>query len=341
MRILVVDDDEFILRFFSRALVSFGHSTECVSNGKDAIKTFEQNEFDAVFLDINLPDIDGINVLSLLKRIKDDVIVIMITGINDIDYIRNAMRLGAFDYIIKPINIEDIEILLKRVQDKIFYNKLKREYQQLLEKRVKEATEKLRKLFLDAIFALIKVLEAKEPFHREHSIKVQKIAIEIGKKIGLSSVEISNLSISSLLHDIGKVGIPDGILLKNGSLTKKEFSVIKKHPVIGKEITETFIEEKIIPESILHHHEHFDGSGYPDKLKGENIPLFSRIILIADAIDAMSSNRPYRNKLSLKKITNELKEGAGKQFDPYILKNISDIIERIHFEYYEKENPHM
>ncbi len=335
MKILIVDDDVYILNFLSRAVSSFGHNYENAKTGKEAIERFRKGNFDLVFLDINLPDTDGITILSEFKRIKEDTIVIMITGIKDIDYIRNAMRLGAFDYVNKPINLTDIEILLKRVQDKLLYILLKKEYQKTLEEKIKEATERLRQLFIDSTYALVKALEAKDSFHKMHSLKVKHISIEIAKELGLSQDEISNISVTALLHDIGKVGIPDKILLKNCSLSKNEFSIIMKHPVIGKEITETFIENKDIVMGILHHHEHWDGSGYPDKLKKEKIPLFSRIILYADAIDAMSSNRPYRKKLSIKKIIEELKNNKEKQFDPGLFYIVLKILEKF---YYEKKD---
>ncbi len=338
MRILVVDDDEFILSFLSKALVSLGHSCEKVSCGNEALEIFKRENFDLVFLDINLPDIDGISLISKFKIINEESVIVMVTGINDIDYIRNAMRLGAFDYVIKPVNLEDIEILLRRVQDRILYIKLKKEYQILLEEKVKETTEKLKKLFVDSIFALVKTLEAKDSYHKEHSLKVRNISVEIGKMLNLKDEDISNISVAALLHDIGKIGIPDRILLKNGVLTKNEFSVIKKHPVIGKEITETFIENKDIIYGILHHHEHWNGSGYPDRLKGNEIPFFSRIILYADAIDAMSSRRPYRYKLSVKKIMQELKDCSGRQFDPEMLPVILKVIEKI---FYEKKDTNL
>lgn len=335
MKILIVDDDDFILNFLSKAVSSFGHSFEKASCGKEALRIFSNSKFELVFLDINLPDIDGVTLLSKFKQLDEEIIIVMITGINDIDYIRNVMRLGAFDYVLKPINLEDIEILLRRVQDKLLYIKLKKECQEILEKRIKESTEKLKKLFLDSIYALVKTLEAKDSYHKEHSLKVKNISVEIARNLNVSDEFITNISIAALLHDIGKIGIPDSILLKNETLSRKELSIIKKHPVIGKEITETFIENKDIIYGILHHHEHWDGSGYPDRLKGEKIPLFSRIILYADAIDAMSSRRPYRNKLSFKKLMQELKIYSGKQFDPELLPLVLKVVENI---FYEKKD---
>ena len=197
-----------------------------------------------------------------------------------------------------------------------------------LARRSFELYTKMRKVYLDTIRALAAAIDAKDPYTKGHSERVAETSVALAQELNLTDKDIENIEYTALLHDIGKIGITDNILGKNSSLTDKEFDKIKEHPVMGAKIIEPVDFLKNSYEAIYHHHEKYDGKGYPDGLKEKDIPLLSRIIAVADAYDAMGSDRPYRKKLSKDKILKELKDQAGKQFDPEIVKVLISVLDR-------------
>jgi len=198
----------------------------------------------------------------------------------------------------------------------------------LLARRSFELYTKMRKVYLDTIRALAAAIDAKDPYTKGHSERVAETSVALAQELNLPGREIENIEYTALLHDIGKIGIADNILGKNSSLTDKEFDKIKEHPVMGAKIIEPVDFLKNSYEAIYHHHEKYNGAGYPDGLKEKDIPLSARIIAVADAYDAMGSDRPYRKKLSKDKILNELKDQSGKQFDPEIVKALISVLDR-------------
>lgn len=198
----------------------------------------------------------------------------------------------------------------------------------LLARRSFELYTKMRKVYLDTIRALAAAIDAKDPYTKGHSERVAETSVALAQELNLSDKDIENIEYTALLHDIGKIGIADNILGKKSSLTDKEFDKIKEHTVMGAKIIEPVDFLKDSYEAIYHHHEKYNGAGYPDGLKEKDIPLSARIIAVADAYDAMGSDRPYRKKLSKDKILNELKDQSGKQFDPEIVKALISVLDR-------------
>jgi putative nucleotidyltransferase with HDIG domain len=198
----------------------------------------------------------------------------------------------------------------------------------LLARRSFELYTKMRKVYLDTIRALAAAIDAKDPYTKGHSERVAETSVVLAQELNLSDKDIENIEYTALLHDIGKIGISDNILGKNGSLTNKEFDKIKEHTVMGAKIIEPVDFLKNSYKAIYHHHERYNGKGYPDGIKSEDIPILARIIAVADAYDAMGSDRPYRKKLSHKKILRELKEQSGKQFDPEVVKALISVLDR-------------
>ena len=198
----------------------------------------------------------------------------------------------------------------------------------LLARRSFELYTKMRKMYLDTIRALAAAIDAKDPYTKGHSERVAEMSVALTIELNLPGRDIENIEYAALLHDIGKIGIADNILGKNSSLTDKEFDKIKEHPVMGAKIIEPVDFLKNSYEAVYHHHEKYNGTGYPDGLKEKDIPLSARIIAVADAYDAMGSDRPYRKKLSKDKILNELKDQSGKQFDPEIVKALISVIDK-------------
>jgi len=198
----------------------------------------------------------------------------------------------------------------------------------ILARRSFELYTKMRKMYLETIRALAAAIDAKDPYTKGHSERVAETSVALAQELNLTDKDIENIEYTALLHDIGKIGIADNILGKNSSLTDKEFDKIKEHPVIGAEIIEPVDFLKNSYEAIYHHHEKYNGKGYPDGLKEKDIPLLSRIIAVADAYDAMGSDRPYRKKLNKVKILKELKDQSGKQFDPEVVKALISVLDR-------------
>ncbi|HDZ61843.1 MAG TPA: HD domain-containing protein, partial [Nitrospirae bacterium] len=265
-----------------------------------------------------------------------DTQVILLTAYASIDSAKSAVRLGALDYLTKPFDKDDVIEVVRRGLDKKRENdnlKIEREHllfrNRDLEEEVNIAREKVMMGYEGTIQALIKTIDAKDHYTYDHSENVSKLSASIGAVMGLTKDAIGKLEHAAAIHDIGKIGIEENILNKEGSLTPDEYADMKQHPEIGLSIVKSVPFLKDAFPVILHHHERFDGSGYPAGLKGTDIPLNARIVIVADAVDAMMHARPYRNSLPREKVLRELTENSGTQFDPKIV----DIIlqEKLYF----------
>jgi len=260
-----------------------------------------------------------------------NMMVIVVTSFPDIDLAVEAMRLGAYDFIIKPA---DLNLMILSVKKALEKKRLEEEilvYRSHLERLVEERTAKLqqayrilKKAHLDSVKVLAEAIDAKDPYTRGHSDRVTRMSLKIAFQFGFTEDRLESLEYGALLHDIGKIGIKDEVLQKPGALNSEEYQYIQEHPLIGVKIVEgiDFFKDKI--PMIRHHHEHFDGSGYPDGLVGEAIPLEARIIAIPDAFDAMTSARPHRGMMPLQDVLMELEKCKGTQFDPGVLKIFLD-----------------
>jgi putative two-component system response regulator len=254
------------------------------------------------------------------------MMVIIMTSYPEIDLAVEAMRLGAFDFIIKPIELDLVVLSVKKALERKKLEEEVEAYHHHLEKLVSERTAKLQEAYhilkrvhLDSVKVLIGAIDAKDPYTRGHSDRVRKMSMSMGMKLGFNEMRLESLEYGALLHDIGKIGIKDEVLQKQGSLSPEEYQNMQEHPLIGVKIVEgiDFFKDKMT--MIRHHHEHFDGSGYPDGLGGEAIPLEARIIAIADAFDAMTSKRPHSGGMAIMDVIGELEKNKAKIFDPHIL----------------------
>ncbi|MBM4349255.1 MAG: response regulator [Deltaproteobacteria bacterium] len=325
-RILVVDDEEVICNVLERRLTREGYSCTTANNGKEALNHFYKNSFSLIISDIKMPEMTGVELLQKVKAIDPKMKMIMVTAYPEIDLAVNAMRLGADDFIIKPA---DLDLIVMSVKKALESKRLEEEieaYHNRLEELVEERTAKLqqsyrtlKKAHLDSVKVLAEAIDAKDPYTRGHSDRVKRMSLAIAKKMGFSEERLENLEYGALLHDIGKIGIKDEVLQKQGPLSNEEYQYIREHPLIGVKIVEgvEFFKDKI--PMIRHHHEHYDGRGYPDGLAGEAIPLEARIISLPDAFDAMTSARPHRGVMPLQNVLAELEKCRGRQFDPKML----------------------
>ncbi|MCX8116690.1 MAG: response regulator [Desulfobacterota bacterium] len=325
-RILIVDDEEVICNVLERRLIKEGYLCVTAHNGKEALSRFYKENFSLIISDIKMPEMNGIELLQKVKAIDPKMKMIMVTAYPEIDLAVNAMKLGAYDFIIKPA---DLDLIVMSVRKALESKRLEEEieaYQNRLEELVEERTLKLqqayrtlKKAHLDSVKVLAEAIDAKDPYTRGHSDRVKRMSLAIARHLGFSEVRLEALEYGALLHDIGKIGIKDEVLQKQGPLTEEEYEYIREHPLIGVKIVEgvEFFKDKI--PMIRHHHEFYDGSGYPDGLRGEEIPLEARIISLPDAFDAMTSVRPHRGVMPLQDVLAELERWKGKQFDPLVL----------------------
>lgn len=324
---LIVDDERNIRELLAWILAREGFKCRTAENGAQALRLLRSEEFDLLITDVLMPMVDGIQLIEEALKLQPDIAILVITALRELDVAVKALKIGAFDYILKPFKPDYISFSVRRALD-IRRTKLENiEYQRNLKRMVEERTNQLRKLFFKSITSLAQALEARDKWTRGHSKRVAEISVKIGKEMGLSREDLEQLNLAGQLHDIGKIGIPDEILRKPGPLTPEEFCVVKEHPEIGYRILEPLFEERLelergsdinVLEVILHHHERFDGTGYPHGLEGKEIPLGSRILLIADAYEAMTSDRPYRKALPFKEAIEEIRRNSGTQFDPQI-----------------------
>ncbi|MBI4283709.1 MAG: response regulator [Chloroflexi bacterium] len=317
--ILVVDDEEAIRRLLQRTLSREGYLCEEAPDAWQAIEELHRNAFDLVLLDIKMPGKTGVELLPEIKASYPDTAVIMVTATAEIDVAIQCMKQGAYDFVTKPFNLDDVLLNVRRALEKRRLELEVREYRQHLEEKVAEQAEKIRASFLNAIRALAYALEAKDSYTSGHSQRVAEISSTIASELGLSEEDIDKVVLAGLVHDIGKIGVKESILNKPGRLTNDELQQVQQHPEIGEHILSPVAGNEDILQFIRNHHAHFDGTGYPDRLKGLHIPLGTRILAVADAYEAMTSERPYRKAMSDEAACAELERGKETQFDPEVV----------------------
>ncbi len=325
-RILIVDDEELICRLLAQRLTSEGYACVTANNGREALSHFYKDTFSLIISDIRMPEMDGIELLKRVKDLNPNMMVIMVTAYPELDMAVEAMRLGAYDFIIKPADLDLILLSVRKALEKRRLEEELEAYHKNLERLVEERTAGLRQAYrvlkkahLDSVKVLAEAIDAKDPYTRGHSDRVRRMSLKIAGHLGFSEERLESLEYGALLHDIGKIGIKDEVLQKPGALNPGEYQYIQEHTLIGVKIVEgiDFFKDKI--PMIRCHHEYFDGSGYPDGLAGETIPLEARIITVPDAFDAMASLRPHRRAMPLEEVLMELEKGRAKQFDPKVL----------------------
>lgn len=308
--ILVVDDEQGVLDSFSEVFSNEGYQVTKAKNWSEARRHIKTQQYNIIIADVKLPDVGCQEMIDDIKEENKYAYIITSAGFTDIDTAMKSLQHGAHDYMSKPFDPSDIVTTMRKIVDK---QRLQADNLQLF----------------DTIKVLALALDARDHYTHGHSRQVTEYAVDIAREMGLSFKEIDIIRDASILHDIGKIGITDAILLKPGRLTEEEYAEIKKHPVIGKKILEPVncLADKI--PLIYHHHERIDGQGYPEGLKGDDIPLGARILSVADAYQAMTSDRPYRKALPALIAIEELKRFKGRQFDPNIVDAFLRVLKRM------------
>lgn len=334
-RILIVDDEEANVRLIEKILSLGGyHNYYSTTDSTKAVELYKQQQPHLILLDLNMPQFDGFDVmhqLTITESSDNFPSILVLTAQTDRDTRIRALNSGAKDYVHKPFDRVE---LLSRIRNHLEVKRLHETIQQqnnFLEDKVAERTHELQKTRLEVIHRLGLAAEYRDSETGFHIIRMSKISAELAKAVGLSDAECELILNSSPMHDIGKLGIPDSVLLKPGKLDAAEWEIMKAHTIIGAEIlsggdSELLIQAKLIA---MTHHERWDGSGYPKGLKGEEIPLVGRIVALADVFDALTSERPYKEAWSVTEAKNYILEMSGKQFDPKLVEIFFSILPKI------------
>ena len=322
-KILAVDDEEGIIDSLSIFLKRSGYNFTGVTDPLEAIEKVKTEHFDMLILDFIMTPLHGDQVVEEIRKFNKELYILLLTGHKDLaPPLETIRRLDIQGYCEKSDKFDQLLLLIESgIKSIAQMNEIKN-----INSQLSETYEKLEQAYLESIQTLRYTVEAKDPYTRGHSDRVAEYSVLIGKHLGLSDADLKTLQIGGLFHDIGKIGVPDAILRKESKLTDDEYSEIKNHPSIGAHILSTAtIFQDIIP-IVKHHHEKYDGNGYPGRLKGEEIPYFARIAAIADTFDAMTSKRTYRDALPLDVVIAEFERCKGTQFDPALDDVFLDIL---------------
>ena len=322
-RIIAVDDEEGIVDSLSIFLKRSGYNFTGVTNPQEAIRLVKEEHFDLMVLDFIMTPFHGDQVVEEIRKFNKDLYILLLTGHKDLaPPLETIRRLDIQGYCEKSDKFDQLLLLIESGVKAISQMQEIKAINQKLTATYAE----IEKAYLESIETLRYTVEAKDTYTRGHSDRVSEYSYLIGKYLGLSEDDLKKLKLGGLFHDIGKIGVPDSILLKTDKLTDDEYSEVKNHPSIGAHILSNATMFKDIIPIVKHHHERFDGRGYPSKLAGEDIPYLARITAVADTFDAMTSKRAYRDPLSLDIVKSEFENNKGTQFDPHIADIFLDIL---------------
>ncbi|MBR5116180.1 MAG: response regulator [Lachnospiraceae bacterium] len=321
--VIVVDDDEANLRIAGFILSKANMRVTAMKSGEALLDFIRDNDVpDLILLDIKMHGMDGFETLTELRQMEKgkDIPVIFLTADETDGTEEKGLSLGAMDFIKKPFIPE---VLTIRVRHMINLD----HFQKDLANEVEKKTRENKKLFLHVVSSLAAAIDAKDTYTNGHSSRVAQYAQEIAMRAGIPDEQLENIYMTGLLHDVGKIGVPDAVINKPAKLTDEEYEIIRNHPVLGARILGNIKEMPLLQSGARWHHERYDGKGYPDGLAGEDIPETARIIAVADSYDAMTSYRSYRNPLPQGIVKDEIEKGMGTQFDPAYAKIMLEMIE--------------
>jgi response regulator RpfG family c-di-GMP phosphodiesterase len=317
--VTVVEDEPLALDVIVRAASAWRFHCQTANTAEQALSLLEQRLTPIVLTDLRMPGRGGVWLVREIQKRWPEVSVIVLTAGHDYDAVSECLSAGAHQYFLKPIKLDELRHALESTM-RYYRNQREHDHhRRKLEDVVQKQTQRIRRTFLSAIDSLIRTLEARDSYTSGHSWRVRRYALGLAAQLKLPARMRKHLSLAAKLHDIGKVGLPEGILNKPGPLTAEEYDRVKEHPVIGERILTPIIRSRGVLEIIRGHHERFDGGGYPDGLAGEQIPFLARVLSVADCYDALTSSRAYREKRSPEQALEVIAAGAGTQFDPAIV----------------------
>jgi putative nucleotidyltransferase with HDIG domain len=317
-RLLVVDDEPAVCRVTAQRLERQGYNVTMATDATGALDLLAQKGFALALVDMRMPEKDGLWLLKQVWRYHPGVCVIMLTAVADVHTAVDCLRQGATDYLLKPVPGDVLTLTVERaLRERRMKLELER-YQKHLEEKVEEQARRIRQLYLGSVRSLAISLEAKDHYTRGHSERVAEFAVRLAQHLGLSKADTGLVDLAGLLHDIGKIGVREEVLNKPGRLTSEEFEHVKQHAALGAQILEPIAEDPRLVKAVLHHHENWDGTGYPHGLAGEAIPLLAQILKVTDVYEALTSNRPYRPARSPEEAHRIMEEEIGTVLPPEV-----------------------
>jgi len=315
---LVVDDEPGVRSFLIRMLQTQGFQCFEAGSGREALRVLERiGEPPLIVTDMRMPEMDGISFLEVVRDRYPDTSVIMLSGVSETTTAVDCLHRGASDFLLKPVSMSELQARVARALEKRALVLQNRFYQENLERQVHEQAVRIQELFLQGVQMLARALEAKDAYTRGHSIRVSRYAVATASRMGFAGLSLDGIRLGGELHDIGKIGTREAVLHKPGTLTEEEFRQITEHPLLGERMLSPLAQESPdVLRIVRSHHERLDGRGFPDGLRGERIPIEARIVAVADAFDAMTTRRPYRDSRPPADALAELRRVAGSQLDP-------------------------
>ena len=335
VRVLVVDDEESIRSPIRRYLQQHGYDVSTAATGEEALRTLQRQPAACVLLDVYLPDVSGVELVPRMLAAEPATAILMLTAANDATTATLCMQRGAMDYLTKPV---DLPVLGRAIQRALAACLSRRETQQsnrMLQEEVAARSAELRaeranleRISIATLEALVNALEAKDPYLRGHSARVADLSAMVAAEIGADDEEIERVRTAGRLHDIGKIGIREDILNKQGPLTDEEYEHVKRHVVVGSQILSPLVHLSHIIEYVRGHHERWDGFGYPDRLAGTDIPFGARVIGAVEIYDALTTSRPYQEKMAAHFAVERLRDLIGTMLDPDVYRALETVVGR-------------
>jgi len=327
--VTVVDDEPFAQDILMRAAGSWKFRCQAASSAEQALALLEKNLTPIVVTDLRMPGQGGLWLIRQIRQRWPEVGIIVLTAGQDSEATTECLEAGAHHYFFKPIKLDEFRHVLETTWRTTREQRLNREYRRALEAAVQHQTQRVRRTFLSAMTSLARTIEERDPYTAGHSRRVRYYALQLAQAAGLERQQQRWLGLAAHLHDIGKVAIPDAILHKPAALTKEELAIVQQHTITGERILAPVIRNRAILGAIRSHHERLDGTGYPDRLRGSQIPLLARFIAIPDCFDALITTRAYRPALSLSEALRLLREAAGSHLDAGLVRLFIDRAPRL------------
>jgi len=335
VQILVVDDEEPIRNALKKFLTQQQYDVYAASSGDEALQQLRRHRIALMLCDIRMPGTSGVDLVPQAIEVEPELAILMLTAVNDATSAALCMQRGAMDYLTKPIELADLGRAVQRALKRREMLLENRQLNQWLKEEVSTRTAelqrermKLERLSIATLEALVNALEAKDPYMRGHSARVADLSATIAHELGIPEEDVEHVRVAGRLHDIGKIGTRESVLNKQGALTPEEFEHVKQHVIIGSQILAPLSHLGDIIPAVRHHHERWDGTGYPDGLRGEEIPMGGRIIGAAEVFDALSTSRAYQEKMSPEKAVERAADLAGTVLDPQVYEALASVVAR-------------
>jgi cyclic di-GMP phosphodiesterase len=325
--LLVVDDEEPIRNALKKFLTQQGYDVQTAASGEDALRILQRQKISVLLLDVRMPGKSGIDLVPQVLELEPSVAILMLTAVNDATTAALCMQRGAMDYLTKPIDLAAIRRRDSLIEQANLNQWLKEEVA-VRTAELRRERAKLERLSVATLEALVNALEAKDPYLRGHSTRVADLAALIAAELGLGDEQVEQVRMAGRLHDIGKIGIREEILNKEGPLTTEEYEQVKQHVVVGSQILAPLTHLGDIIAQVRSHHERWDGQGYPDSLKSEEIPLGARILAASEIYDALTTSRPYQEKMPPEVAVERMRDLASSVLDPEVYRALETAVRR-------------